>query len=261
MMSLRKQNTVSQPSSSAKLAPWWARTLFNVSAKLSENFLGGPKHLKMAWVINFHKVITLFLILGMMFYFDNFSDAAWVYLGLHGIYGYCWLVKDFGFRDGNFEVRVTYPGAVITYISLIAWYWLLPYLFISQHTAPPGWLLFVAIALHTQGITWMIAADCQKYFSLKYRRGLIHSGVFSFTRNPNFLGEIMIYGAYAILVNHWVGYAVFTYACIFFLSRMLVKDASISRYPEWPEYAERSNLIIPWKIFSSAKNHKIPEKQ
>lgn len=60
----------------------------------------------MAWVINLHKIVTLFIVLGMIFYFDNFSTAACVYLGLHGIYGYCWLIKDFGFRDGSFETRV-----------------------------------------------------------------------------------------------------------------------------------------------------------
>jgi hypothetical protein len=95
-------------------APAWARTIYDVSGKLTEDFGPGPRHLKMAWVINLHKIITLFIILGMMFYFDNFSTAAWVYLGLQGIYGYCWLVKDFGFRDGSFETRVTYGGAVLT---------------------------------------------------------------------------------------------------------------------------------------------------
>jgi hypothetical protein len=62
-------------------APAWARILYDVSGKLTEDFGGGPKQLKMAWVINLHKFITLFVILGMMFYFDNFSTAAWVYRG------------------------------------------------------------------------------------------------------------------------------------------------------------------------------------
>ena len=69
-------------------APAWARIIYDVSGKLTEDFGGGPKQLKMAWVINLHKIITLFIVLGMMFYFDNFSTATWVYLGLHGTYGY-----------------------------------------------------------------------------------------------------------------------------------------------------------------------------
>lgn len=232
-------------------APAWARTIYDVSGKLTEEFGGGPRVLKMAWVINLHKIITAFIILGLMVHFDNFSTQAWVYLGLHGVYGYCWLIKDFGFRDGSFESRVTYGGAVMTYLVLVAWYWLLPYLFISGHMAPSGPVLAGAIALHTLGITWMIAADCQKHFSLKYRKGLITEGVFHYTRNPNFLGEIMIYGAYAILVNHWIGYAVLAYATLFFHSRMHVKDESISRYPEWDAYARQSNRLIPFKMIAA----------
>lgn len=229
-------------------APVWASTMYRVVAYLTEAFGGGPRVLKMAWVINFHKIITLFVIFAMMIYFDNFSTAAWVYLGLHGTYGYCWLVKDFGFRDGTFNSRVTYGGALMTYVLLVGWYWLFPYLFISRYMEPSGPLLFTAIAIHTLGITWMIAADCQKHFSLKYRRGLITEGVFRYTRNPNFLGEIMIYGTYALLVQHWIGWLVYGYACLIFYSRMLVKDASISRYPGWPAYRAQSSLLIPWGL-------------
>ena len=233
---------------SQKSVPAWAGLVSRLSGYFTEDFLGGPKHLKQAWVIDFHKVVTLFLIYALMHHFDNFSTEAWVYLGLHGVYGYCWMVKDLAFRDGSFNIRVTYGGALMTYLLLIGWYWLLPYLFIAEHLQPSGELLFAAIVLHTLGITWMIAADCQKHFSLKYHKGLITEGVFSYTRNPNFLGEIMIYGAYAILVNHWIGYAVLAWGCFFFLVRMLVKDASISRYPEWDNYQAQSSLLIPWKL-------------
>ena len=233
-------------------APSWARSIYELSARLTEDFGPGPKQLKMAWVINLHKIITLFIILGMMMHYDNFSSAAWVYLGLHGVYGYCWLVKDFGFRDGSFETRVTYGGAVMSYLLVVGWYWLLPWLFISRHVEPSGPLLFTAIALHTQGITWMIAADCQKYFSLKYRKGLMTEGVFAYTRNPNFLGEIMIYSAYALLAGHWLGYMVLAYAVAYFYIRMLVKDASISRYPEWDAYAARSSRLLPWKMLGGS---------
>jgi len=235
-------------------APLWASSLYRLVAYMTEEFGGGPKVLKMAWVINLHKIITLFIVAGMMVYFDNFSTAAWVYLGLHGIYGYCWLVKDFGFRDGSFNTRVTYGGALMVYLLLVAWYWLFPYLFLSRHLDPSGPVLFTAIAMHTLGITWMIAADCQKHFSLKYRRGLITEGVFTYTRNPNFLGEILIYASYALLASHWIAYAVFAYAVVIFYSRMLVKDASISRYPEWESYENQSSRLIPWRIIPAMFN-------
>jgi protein-S-isoprenylcysteine O-methyltransferase Ste14 len=82
----------------------------------------------------------------------------------------------------------------------------------------------------------------------KVPQGTDHRGVFTYTRNPNFLGEILIYASYAILANHWLGYLVLAYATLFFYSRMHVKDASISRYPEWEAYAAHSDRLIPWKL-------------
>lgn len=58
----------------------------------------------------------------------------------------------------------------------------------------------------------------------------------------------MIYGAYVLLVNHWLGYLVFAYALVYFCSRMLTKDASISRYPEWEAYRQQSSRLLPWKM-------------
>ncbi len=237
--------------------PSWARKLYDFVGYMTEDFGGGPKQLKMAWVINFHKIFTLFIIAGMMVYLDNFSTVAWVYLGLHGIYGYCWLVKDFGFRDGSFESRTTYGGAVMSYVLLVGWYWLFPWFFLTRETAPSNELLFAAIATHTWGITWMIAADCQKHFQLKYHKGLMTNGMFRYTRNPNFFGEVLIYLSYAMLANHWLSWIVFAYAVSYFYIRMLVKDGSISRYPEWEAYVAGSSRLIPWRVltapFSAAK--------
>jgi protein-S-isoprenylcysteine O-methyltransferase Ste14 len=218
--------------------PNWARKLYDFVAYKTEDFGGGPKRLKMAWVINFHKIFTLLIIVG-------------------SIYGYCWLVKDFGFRDGSFNSRVTRGGALMSYLLLVGWYWLFPWFFLNRDTAPSNVLLFAAIAMHTWGITWMIASDCQKYFQLKYRKGLMTNGMFRYTRNPNFFGEILIYLSYAVLADHWLTWIVFAYAVLYFYIRMLVKDGSISRYPEWEAYEAGSSRLIPWRIlavpFSSVK--------
>jgi protein-S-isoprenylcysteine O-methyltransferase Ste14 len=233
------------------LTPEWAATVYRFVAYMTEEFGGGPKRLKVAWVINFHKIFTLFIIAGMMVFLENFSTVAWVYLGLHGIYGYCWLVKDFGFRDGSFESRVTYGGALMAYLLLVGWYWLFPWFFLTREQPPSNALLFAAVALHTWGITWMIAADCQKYFQLKYHRGLITSGMFRYTRNPNFFGEILIYASYALLAGHWLTWIVFAYAVLYFYIRMLVKDGSISRYPEWENYKKKSSRLLPWRLVTA----------
>ena len=72
----------------------WAR----FTAFMTERFLGGPQVLKLAWVINFQKTGTFFYILLLMNYYQNFSVAACVYLALHGMYGFCWILKHFHSR-------------------------------------------------------------------------------------------------------------------------------------------------------------------
>ena len=95
----------------------------------------------------------------------------------------------------------------------------------------------------------MIGADLQKTFTLRLKPGLISNGMFAYTRNPNFLGEIMIYATYAIMAAQLAGWIfVLLQWTLLFLPRMLAKDASISRHAGWTEYKARSGLIIPWRI-------------
>jgi len=84
-------------------------------------------------------------------------------------------------------------------------------------------------------------------------------GMFRYTRNPNFFGEILIYLAYALLAGHWLTWLVFGYAVLYFYTRMLVKDASISRYPEWDAYEAASSRLVPWRILIAPIQRTRPE--
>ena len=233
--------------------PWFEK-LHKLIAYCSQDFLGGPRVLKLAHVVNFQKGGTVFWILGLMYFFDNFSIAAWVLLGLQGSYGLCWLLKDRVFPDPNWEVKVTFGGALFAFLAVLGPYWSFSYILISGiagETYQPASLpwLGIAIFLHTLGVAIMLVADAQKYFTLALKRGLITTGIFSKMRHPNYTGEIMIYASYAIVVWHWVPWAILTYVwLILFLTNMLHKEASMSRYPEWDDYKRRTGMLLP-KIF------------
>jgi hypothetical protein len=47
----------------------------------------GPKVIKFNWAVNFQKCLMPFYITGLMIYYNNFSDAMFYYLILHGSYG------------------------------------------------------------------------------------------------------------------------------------------------------------------------------
>ena len=228
----------------------WAR----FTAFMTERFLGGPQVLKFSWVINFQKTGTFFYILLLMNYYQNYSLAACVYLALHGMYGFCWMLKHFAFPDRSWEKKITIGGGLMAFVLVLGLYWVFPYLLISGILGPDQkmaslTILTAAIALHTLGVVIMMTADCQKYFTLKYHQGLIREGLFKYIRHPNYLGEIMLYASYAMIVQHWIPWAILGWVWIgVFLVNILQKETSMSRYKEWKEYKRQSGMLIP-KLF------------
>lgn len=215
---------------------------------LSNDLGGGPRHLKFAWVINFQKGLTVFFVLGLMSYYQNYSYPAWIYLALHGTYGICWILKDMLFPDPGWQKKITWAGALASFSLVLAPYWALPWLLISNSDLYElsAVKLYGAVAIHTLGLTLMLSSDAQKYYTLKFKRGLITDGWFSRTRNPNYLGEILIYGSYAFLTQSWIGWAIVLWVWIaVFLPNMINKDRSMSRYPEWKDYVKKTGRLLP----------------
>jgi len=228
------------------------RTMAFLVQYLSQDAGGGPRPLKLAWVINFQKFGTFFFVAGLMVYYQHRSTAAWAYLALHGSYGFVWLIKHFANPDPRWEARVTFGGAIMSFLLVLGPYWVFPFLLISDVLGPAYQradqaLICFCIVLHTLGVAIMTSADVQKYYSLKYRKGLITEGMFRYIRHPNYLGEMMIYGAYAFLVQHWIPWLILAWVWgSVFLPNMLMKEHSMSRYEQWAAYKKRSGFLLPW---------------
>merc|ERR1712216_587052 len=92
-----------------------------------------------------------------------------------------------------------------------------------------------------------------KYFALHYnhelaqqKKFLVSDGVFATNRNPNYLGEMLIYGSFALMTGPrwdvvlglgmiWVG---------IFGTNMVKKDLSLKKKPGWEDYRKRSHLFL-----------------
>jgi protein-S-isoprenylcysteine O-methyltransferase Ste14 len=219
---------------------------------MSNDFLGGPKVIKLSWSVNLQKAGTLPFVLALMFAFDNFSTTAWIYAVLHGSYGLCWLLKDLVFPDPNWERKVTFGAALNSWLLVLGLYWIAPVIVVVNRVEQPLPVLASASILYVLGIVVMMVADAQKYFVLKAKRGLITDGMFARVRHPNYLGEMMLYGAFAIVAGHVVPWLVLAWVWLgVFVPNMLQKEARMSRYPEWSSYVARSGFLLP-KIFRSA---------
>lgn len=235
--------------------PLTINKLNNAFNYLSTEFLGGPKILKFAWVINFQKAGTFIFVALLMIIYNNFSTAAWVYMGLHGTYGLCWLLKHFVFPDPGWEKKITFGGAFLSFLFVLGPYWLFPFLLISDvlgpnHPVSSNPMLMICISIHTLGVVIMMVSDSQKYFTLKYHKGLIESGMFKYIRHPNYLGEIMVYASYALMVGHWIPWVILAWVWIgIFYTNMIVKEDSLSRYPNWQLYKDKTSMLLLFKIF------------
>lgn len=101
------------------------------------------------------------------------------------------------------------------------------------------------------GLVFMMGADGQKYYTLRERRYLLNDGWMKWSRNPNYVGEMLIYASFALVVQRNEPWIILGYMWgIFFLSRMLQKDYSLSKKIGWPKYAENS-WMLPFKFGGS----------
>jgi steroid 5-alpha reductase family enzyme len=196
-------------------------------------------------VINLHKGFTALVIGALMLAYGNGSLGAWVYLALHGTYGMLWLLKERIFPDRQWQQPIGWFPAVVMFLVL-ALYWLAPFLLISSRAVPPMPLVALAIALNLLGVFLHFGSDAQKHFVLKLQPGLIDDGFFARSRNTNYLGELLIYLSFALLAMHWLPYVVLAgFGFGVFLPNMREKDESLSRYPGFAAYRERSGLLLP----------------
>lgn len=205
--------------------------------------------MKVATYINIHKVLVIPIVLGMMWFYNNWSTEAFVYWSIHGTYSFLWLIKQSFYPDRRFEEKQpVWIGMLFIFLPL-AGYYIAPYLLISRHITLPPYVIGLVLFLYILGVFLHYVSDAQKYYTLQFRKGLIQEGLFSKTRNPNYLGEILIYASYAIMSLHWLPFLILAgWVLGFFARNMLAKDKSLSRYSDFEQYKEKTGLLFP-KLF------------
>jgi protein-S-isoprenylcysteine O-methyltransferase Ste14 len=232
-------------------APRWAAAIRRATNHLWMDFGGGPRRLKLAWVINAQKLATIPVLGFFIAWYHNTSAAAWIYLAMHGSYSLSWLIKELAFPDASWQVRITLGGGINLFLSVLGLYWVFGWLLISRVSHPvyplPDYAWFcLCITLCIVGCVTTIAADAQKYFTLRVRRGLITHGMYRYIRHPNYLGEMLLYSSFALMVWHWLPVVILSWVWGgLFLVQMAMIEASLSRYPEWAKYKGSSWWLLP----------------
>ncbi|KPA79622.1 hypothetical protein ABB37_05416 [Leptomonas pyrrhocoris] len=222
------------------------RRWIGVLDHLTSSFLGGPRCIKFAQVVNLQKCTTIFMCVAMMLKSKNFASTATTYTALHGSYGLCWFLKHLVLPDPRWESKMTVASAISVFAFVLGPYWIVAYNAIMGGAERTNMELCAATVVYAVGLALMFGADIQKNAVLKERKGLITDGFFARTRNPNYLGEVMIYGSFAYVSassSSWV--IVGSVWTLVFLPWMLRKDQRMSRYPGWKTYVAKSCLFFP----------------
>jgi protein-S-isoprenylcysteine O-methyltransferase Ste14 len=204
--------------------------------------------MKQKYFVDSSKGITFLVILGMMAYFQQWQNpTAWVYLGLHGTYGILWVTKSRIFPDKQWEEDRGLWYGLMLWIGMCL-YWVSPLIITSSAVQAPAWLFGLCTSMFGFGVFLQFSADMQKYMELKYRPNqLITEGFMSRTRNINYFGELLIYLSFAFLSMHWLPLSILLFFIIvFWAPKMVKKEKSLARYPQFAEYKRKTKLFIPF---------------
>ena len=213
----------------------------------------GPKIIKFNWIINAQKTGTIFIMSFLMFYYNNYSTGAWLYLSLHGTYGLLWFLKDMVFPDKSFQHYLTVAPAILVTLFLLS-YWLMGYEVMCGlgDQNPSGKKIFGCFFIFTFGNILMMCSDLQKYIVLKYKKGLIDDYFLKNNRNTNYFGEILVYLTFAIACGRKEGYIMLILEwIIFFGSRIYMKDLNLAKKHGFEKYKKNSYIIL----FKFSQNH------
>ena len=210
-------------------------------------------------MINAHKALCAPVVVGMVLATgQQDSVRACAYLAMHGCYGACWCLKYAYFPDWGFEIVLPLPVWLLCF-AFAAAHWVTAWIVVNNTAPLQPLVVCAALCSYIFGMFFMYVADAQKYFVLKERRrlmdpasqktgpGLITDRVLTHSRNPNYLGEILIYSGFCLLSGSLVPWII---CCLFwcglFLPNMLAKEASLSRYPTFARYKQCTGLLVPW---------------
>jgi len=204
-------------------------------------------NMKQKHFINTHKAVTFVVVLILMAVYSGWDNTtAWVYLGLHGTYGILWVMKSRIFPDRSWEENASL-GLGLVYWAGLSLYWITPWLILSRGIIIPGWYLGICVSMNIFGVFFHFVSDMQKHTALRYQpEHLISDGMFQQVRNTNYFGELLIYMGFSLLAKHWLPpLIVFAYVLMVWLPNMRRKDRSLSRYPGFEAYQERTKMFIP----------------
>ena len=199
--------------------------------------------------INWAKVLTILLLLGLAVRFGVPGIRQVVYLSLHISYCLWWLLEQWFFPQRREQLFTDKVGPLRFGFAL---------LFIGVLYSLPGVLAFlnpepisfVALALgltlFSFGSLINATADVQKMTAKAMGGGLVADGIWRRVRHVNYLGDLLRYLSFAVVAGVGWAYVVPALVLLLYLQRIGQKEQQMAaKYPDFAGYQQRSARLLP----------------
>lgn len=199
--------------------------------------------------INTAKVITIVCLVAFAVVFGIQDFRQVIYLCLHISYCLWWLLEQWFYPQR--QQIFNEPIGVSRFILVL--------FFVGFLYALPGYLAFtnpvplsmtataIALPLYTFGTLINATADVQKLTAKQYGAGLVRDGIWRFSRNINYFGDLLRYLSFSVVAGSPWAYFVPAIVLFTYLQRIFQKDQSMSaKYPDYAEYQQSSVRLIPF---------------
>lgn len=152
--------------------------------------------------------------------------------------------------------------------------------FVQRFRVPGGFLLLGSFVLLSQpswqaivrGIPLILLGIALRVWAaghLEKNQSLTISGPYAYTRNPLYLGSLIVTAGFVVASRSWVLGAVFASAFVLIYLPVIQQEADhlTKLFPGYAEYASRVPLLLPkfgpagrlpfrWDVFRTNKEHK-----
>ena len=155
------------------------------------------------------------------------------------------------------EPHFRYKSIYLVFIlqAFLAWFISLPLNLASQSTSPLNTLDWIGVSFWILGMGFQVIGDAQlsQFKSKLDNKGkVLDTGVWRYTRHPNYFGESCIwlgYGLIALAAGAWWGMisSVFMIYLLIKVTGVKLLEADIAeRRPGYKNYVQETNAFLPW---------------
>lgn len=204
--------------------------------------------MKLKIYINANKGLTFIVIFIFIVIYNQWQNpAAWIYLALHGTYGFLWILKSFIYPDKTWEQEVSFWFGIGSWAAL-ALYWIPGWLLISGGQLIPAWYLGLCIFIYIIGVFFHFTSDMQKNVMLEMRPNeLITDRMMALSRNINYFGEFLIYMSFALLSRQLFAFVpLILFMTLYWSIRISIKEKSLAQKKGYDEYKRKTKRFIPY---------------